>query len=48
MAQDPTNLLDILLLILTAVIAGFAIAGVAHAWRSWSHYRRIEKHLGRR
>jgi hypothetical protein len=48
MPAETTSLLDVLLLIFAAVIAGFAIAGAAQAWRSWSHYRRIEKHLGRR
>jgi hypothetical protein len=48
MPQDTTNLIEVLLLIFGAVIAGFAIAGCLQAWRSWSDHRRIEKHLGRR
>jgi hypothetical protein len=48
MPQDTTNLIDVLLLIFGVVIAGFAIGGARQAWRVWSEYRRIEKHLGRR
>jgi hypothetical protein len=48
MPQDSTNLVDILLVIFSVVIAGFAIAGAVQAWRRWSNYRRIERHLGRR
>jgi|SoiMetStandDraft_2_1073263.scaffolds.fasta_scaffold1010329_1 hypothetical protein len=48
MPQDPTNLVDLLLATLAAVIGGIAIGGAVQAWRSWSNYRRIEKHLGRR
>jgi hypothetical protein len=48
MPADTTSLIEFLLLIFAAVIAGFATAGGVQAWRSWSNYRRIEKHLGRR
>jgi hypothetical protein len=48
MPPEPTNLVDILLSIFGVVIAGFAVAGAVQAWRSWSNYRRIERHLGRR
>jgi hypothetical protein len=48
MPQDTTNLIEVLLLIFGIVIASFAIGGAVQAWRSWSEYRRIEKHLGRR
>ena len=48
MPPEPTNLVDILLSIVGVVIAGFAVGGAVQAWRSWSNYRRIERHLGRR
>jgi hypothetical protein len=47
MPQDSSDLVDVFFYTLGAVMCGFAIAGAAHAWRSWSHYRRIEKHLRR-
>ena len=48
MPQDTTNLIDMLLLMFAAMIAGLFIAGTLRAWQSWSEHRRIEKHLGRR
>ena len=48
MPQDSANLVDLLLATLAAVMGGIAIGGAVQAWRSWSNYRRIEKHLGRR
>ena len=48
MQQGPTDLVDILLLIFSLVIGGIAVGGASHAWRSWSNYRRIQRHLDRR
>jgi len=48
MPQGGTDLVDIFLFTVVAVIGGIAIATAMHAWRSWSDHRRIEKHLGRR
>jgi hypothetical protein len=48
MPHDGTDIVDVFLFTLAAVIGGFATAAALHAWRSWSEHRRIEKHLGRR
>jgi hypothetical protein len=48
MPADSTSLIGVFLLIFGAVISGFAIAGAIIGWRWRAHYRRIDKHLGRR
>ena len=48
MPSDTTSLIEVLLSVFVAVIAGLAIGGAMQAWRIWSNHRRIEKHLGRR
>ena len=48
MPADTTSLIEVVLLIFAAVISSFAIAGAIIGWRSRrTHYRRIEKHMGR-
>ena len=38
-SADATSLIEDLLLIFAAVIAGSAIGGAAQAWRGWTHHR---------
>jgi hypothetical protein len=40
MSADTTSLIEVLLLIFAAVIAGSAFGGAAQAWRGWTHHRR--------